>query len=206
MLGRVSGSSTQTAEPKIHYTTTGEIWSEFGKGIAQSIAQGAVDLIHTVGMAIGTQFGTNEDMLKTGAPNIIGSPSSYWNKQGRDIGPAICVMAGGSISGTLGKFSRETQTTAVGRYMSPTELKAMKATGRVQESISNRGVTSVTVPPNPNLYRAAPPGDIFVQFNVPTSSLNAAGTGTAKIYGPNSIFGPTLGIVEMPPATSIKIP
>lgn len=89
--------------------------------------------------------------------------------------------------------------------MSQTELDAMTSSGRVQESFNN-GVTSVTVPPNPRLYRAAPTGDIFTQFDVPTSSLNGVGTGTAKIYGPNSIFDPRLGITEMPQATNIVIP
>jgi RHS repeat-associated protein len=96
-------------------------------------------------------------------------------------------------------------TTTVGRYMSQAELDAMTTSGRVQESFNN-GVTSVTVPPNPGLYRAAPTSDIFTQFDVPTSSLNGVGTGTAKIYGPNSIFGPRLGITEMPPATNIVVP
>jgi hypothetical protein len=81
----------------------------------------------------------------------------------------------------------------------------MTASGRVQESFNN-GVTSVTKPPNPDLYRAARSSDTFVQFDVPSSSLNGVGTGTAKIYGPNSIFGPRLGITEMPSATNIGIP
>jgi hypothetical protein len=86
--------------------------------------------------------------------------------------------------------------------MSQSEFDAMTATERVQEGFNN-GVTSVTVPPNPSLYRAAASGDIFAQFDVPTSSLRSIGHGTAKIYGPNSIFGPRLGITLMPPATNI---
>jgi len=89
--------------------------------------------------------------------------------------------------------------------MSPQELEAMQSTGLVQESY-NGGVTSVTVPPNPNLYRAGPSGDVFVQFDVPQSAINAAGSGVGKIYGPNSIFGPAKGIASMPPATNIVIP
>ena len=81
----------------------------------------------------------------------------------------------------------------------------MRSTGLVQES-RNGGVTSVTLPPNPNLYRAGPGGDMFVQFDVPNSAINASGSGIGKIYGPNSIFGPAKGITSMPPATNIIVP
>lgn len=74
------------------------------------------------------------------------------------------------------------ETTTIGRHMSEDEFNKMTSSGRVQES-DNLGVTSVTVRPNPDLYRAAPKGDIFVQFAVPTSSLSGRGTGQAKFMG-----------------------
>jgi hypothetical protein len=54
-------------------------------------------------------------------------------------------------------------------------------------------------------------GTHFVQFDIPSSALNASDGVTGKIFGPNSIFGPKLGITEMPSAsnivnTAIKLP
>jgi hypothetical protein len=90
--------------------------------------------------------------------------------------------------------------------MSPQELKLMQAEGRVQESLLN-GVTSVSVPPNPTAWNAAGEGSVFAEFDVPSSAVrNISPNGWGKIYGPNSIFGPKLGITEMPPATNIKVP
>ncbi len=114
---------------------------------------------------------------------------------------ACCVAAE-----TAGAAATE-GTVTVGRFMSPNELSAMQETGLVQESFNN-GVTSVTLPPNPGGYLAAPSGDVFVQFDVPESAIGAGpgSTGVAKIYGPNSIFGPRLGITQMPPAFNITVP
>lgn len=97
------------------------------------------------------------------------------------------------------------EAVTVGRWMSQTELDAMQATGRVQESFSN-GVTSVTLPPNPAAYTNAPVGDVFVRFDVPQSAIGASDGVWGKIFGPNSIFGPVRGITEMPPATNIVVP
>jgi hypothetical protein len=96
------------------------------------------------------------------------------------------------------------ETVTVGRWMSETEASAMQESGLVQESFNN-GVTSVTFPPNPAAYANAPVDDIFVQFNVPQSAIGAADGTWAKIFGPNSIFGPAKGITQMPPATNIAI-
>ena len=116
------------------------------------------------------------------------------------------LAAGGTIAGLTGASSvAEIATVTVGRVMSTAELEAMQSTGLVQQSL-NRGVTSVTIPPNPSLYRAGPAGDIFVQFDVPQTAINALARGVGKIYGPNSIFGPAKGITSMPPATNIVVP
>jgi RHS repeat-associated protein len=125
------------------------------------------------------------------------------------VGDIAQAAAGlGSIVG-LGAsslFGAAAETTVtVGRVMSLQELEAMQSTGLVQESF-NGGVTSVTLPPNPTLYRAGPSGDIFVQFDVPSSAIGASGNGVAKIYGPNSMFGAAKGITAMPPATNITVP
>jgi hypothetical protein len=87
------------------------------------------------------------------------------------------------------------------------ELEYMQTNGRMIESESN-GVTSVSQPPNPAAYRAAPPGSKFVQFDVPSSVIKFkdASTGWAKIYGPSSIHASKGGITEMPPVWNIVVP
>jgi RHS repeat-associated protein len=93
----------------------------------------------------------------------------------------------------------------VGRWMSPKELEKMRESGRVQESLNN-GVTSVTRPADPSVYRNAPPGDVYVEFDVPVGAVYSGGEGVGKIFGPNSSpFGEYYGISEMPPATNIEV-
>jgi len=209
--GALSGGVTAGAGPLIN-----------GQNFTTSLVENAV-LGGAASVAGGGKFANG---AITGAFGYL-----YNNLAGRQIGGAIGSVAAAFLGFETGPFDvalaigahyvggavgdwltgpdaaegADVATTTVGRYMSQTELDAMTTSGRVQESFNN-GVTSVTVPPNPGLYRAAPTSDIFTQFDVPTSSLNGVGTGTAKIYGPNSIFGPRLGITEMPPATNIVIP
>jgi len=76
----------------------------------------------------------------------------------------------------------------VGRWMSPDELKAMRATGLVQAG--EGGVSRVAFPADPDAYGAAPSGDLFVTFDVPSSTLRRAGTDAwRQIAGPDSLFG-----------------
>lgn len=124
-----------------------------------------------------------------------------------ELGGAALVEGATAVSGVFGvtrSLSSRGASVTVGRWMSQAELKAMRATGRVQESY-NSGVTSVTRPPNAGAYRAAPPGDVFVRFDVPQSAIGAADGVWAKIFGPNSIFGRARGVKEMPPATNIVV-
>src|SRR5690606_487237 len=75
--------------------------------------------------------------------------------------------------------------TRVGRWMSPAELKAMQETGVVQEGAG--GVHRVAVPVDPTAYKAAPPGDLFVTYDVPTTTLKNAGQDNWRLIpGPNS--------------------
>ena len=119
------------------------------------------------------------------------------------------ILNAGLAAATLGEsagaqIAARESTVTVGRWMSQAELKAMQATGRVQESF-NVGITSVTLPPNAAAYGAAPAGDVFVQFGVPRSAIGASDGVWGKIFGPNSIFGPVRGITEMPPTTNIVV-
>ncbi len=87
--------------------------------------------------------------------------------------------------------------------MSEAEHAAMTNTGRVVES-NLKGITSVSSPPNPTAR--VPKGNgspVFTEFDIPSSALRASDGVWGKIYGPNSLFGPKLGITEMPPATNI---
>jgi len=107
------------------------------------------------------------------------------------IAPAAGI-AGGAAKGTV----------RVGRWMSEAELTAMQQSGRVVESRLN-GVTSVTSPPNAMKWLTQTEGTHFVEFSIPKDALRATDGVTGKIFGPNSIFGPKLGITEMPAATDI---
>jgi hypothetical protein len=112
------------------------------------------------------------------------------------------VGTGALISFGGGLVSEGANTIRVGRWMSQDEYYEMAASGLVQESKS-KGVTSVTLPPNPDAYRDAAARSVYVEFNVPRSVIRGADGTTAKIYGPNSIFAERVGITEMPPATGI---
>lgn len=87
--------------------------------------------------------------------------------------------------------------------MSKAEHEEMVDTDRVVESNRN-GVTSITTPPNATEWIKQTDGSRFVEFDVPSSAVRANDGVTGKIFGPNSIFGPKLGITEMPPATNIQ--
>ena len=88
-------------------------------------------------------------------------------------------------------------TTRVGRWMSKSELSAMKQSGKVVESNLN-GVTSVTKPPDAGAWLRQTEGSRFVEFDVPSSAIRASDGITGKIYGLNSIFGPKQVITHMP--------
>jgi hypothetical protein len=75
--------------------------------------------------------------------------------------------------------------TRVGRWMSQEEYAKMKASGRVQADAS--GQHRAASPATPDAYKAAPTGDIYVEYDVPTSSLGPGGTDAWKtISGPGS--------------------
>jgi len=92
-------------------------------------------------------------------------------------------------------------STRVGRWMSSDEAGAMQGSGTVQESRS--GLTHVANPADASVFRRqAPSGSVYVEFNVPTSSLRPSGTGVSSIPGPNAPIRPA---PSMPSATDIII-
>lgn len=103
------------------------------------------------------------------------------------------------------KGTTNTSTTRVGRWMSQAEYEKMVKTGMVQESYS--GTTHVA---NPASIEAFGIGQIYVEFDVPTSALIQTNEGWAKILGPNTIEARLaakkgLPIPEVPPATNIQV-
>lgn len=92
--------------------------------------------------------------------------------------------------------------------MSEAEFVAMKKSRKVQESVS--GTTHVASPADASAFiNQAKPSSLYVEFNVPSSSLKATNEGWAKIIGPNSLEGrlaakKKLPIPQMPNATAIS--
>lgn len=98
--------------------------------------------------------------------------------------------------------------TRVGRWMSRQEYDLTLGTGFVQESTS--GTTHVLLPAGQEAFQAqAAPGSLYVEFDVPTSSLKSTQQGWAKILGPHTLearlaAGKGHPIPQMPPARNVR--
>ncbi len=98
---------------------------------------------------------------------------------GENIAMAFC---GGGLGGATKAITR------VGRWMSQAEYDAMRASGKVQESLS--GTTHVADPADAAAFlNQAKPGSLYAEFGVPSSSLKPTNDGWSKIIGPNSLEG-----------------
>ena len=91
--------------------------------------------------------------------------------------------------------------------MSRTEYEAMVATGRVQPNLDGREMKHFTSPPDPDSFRAADPGSVFVEFAVEDTQVLPGGhQDWFIVYGPNSVHGRNAirkGVLVMPlPAVS----
>jgi RHS repeat-associated protein len=102
-------------------------------------------------------------------------------------------------------------TTRVGRWMSVAEYNKMVETGKVQMS-PNGNTTYVANPANPNAFKAASSGSVYVEFDVPTGSIAPAGNENwGQIPGPGSLMDRLYQSKGLPPingmpdATNIKI-
>jgi hypothetical protein len=60
----------------------------------------------------------------------------------------------------------------------------MLETGHVQWN--SVGTHRVSNPASPETFRAAPKGDVYVEYEVPTATLSPHSQGTSVIRGPNS--------------------
>jgi len=69
----------------------------------------------------------------------------------------------------------------------------------------------VTVPPEPESFRAAKPGSVFAEFDVPEAQLKPGGdSGWGLVFGPNSNWGIIMArrgtpVDAMPEATNIEL-
>jgi hypothetical protein len=98
---------------------------------------------------------------------------------------AIAMSLGTRGLGGAGRLLGRSETTRVGRWMSTAEYRAMKASGVVQADAN--GMHRVAVPASPDAYKAAPKGDIYVEYDLPTSSLSPGGTDAWRtVHGPGS--------------------
>ena len=85
----------------------------------------------------------------------------------------------------------------------------MVKTGKVPERLT--GTTHVASPADINAFgKQAKPGSIYVEFDVPSTSLKPTNEGWSKIVGPNSLEGRLAAkkgqpIPEMPSATNIEV-
>jgi hypothetical protein len=98
-------------------------------------------------------------------------------------------------------------TVRVGRWMSEVEYRKMVDTGMVQESLT--GTTHVAYPAKASaFYNQARPGSMYVEFDVPATSVVPTQEGWAKILGPNSLQGRNAArrgrpVPQLPPAGNI---
>lgn len=116
------------------------------------------------------------------------------------VGTASIAGGPGSV---VGASSSLTWTT-VGRWMNSAELAAMRESGVIQWN--GVGVHRVATPPSPATYRDAPPGSIYVEYDVPANTLSPHSAGTSVIFGPNSFIGklPGRSEAEPPPFRKLK--
>ena len=113
-------------------------------------------------------------------------------------------------NGSLSRQNKVVNTIRVGRWMSKDELEKMVKTGRAQTSAG--GITHVTNPSNPDAFKAAKKGSIFVEFDINMDSVKSGGN---EKWGIISGSGSPLdklnrkkgleGIKEMPEVYNIEI-
>lgn len=187
-----SADEAVSRSSKVLVGGTGAIATLSGGAAVVFSGVGAAGVQSAVAWCLGNPIGCNvalgEAAAAAGGSATLGMPSS----------PA------GLVDDAARAASRDMDievVARVGRWMSRSEHEAMVATGRVQESMLN-GVTSVSRPGDPAAWIRQSGGARYVEFDVPASALHGAGS-NSKIYGPNSIFGPKLGIAEMPSASNI---
>lgn len=151
-----------------------------------------------IGTAAGAIWDNTSMLLEN--PDYV----SQWHPGDAQFLELGLLTGGGSLwlDGALVFAAEADDTVTVGRWMSDYELDYMQQNGVMLES-RNFGVSGVIYPANPQGYQAAPSGDQYVEFDIPSSSVTT-GTGRGWVYGPNSIIGRGQGVTQMPPVTNIR--
>ncbi|UQA97088.1 hypothetical protein K9S39_39135 [Streptomyces halobius] len=108
-----------------------------------------------------------------------------------------------------GGHTPENGMVTVGRWMSPAEHQAMMETGMVQRG--GGGFTYVVYPASRDAYISARPGSVYVEFDVPKSSLIPGGRpGDFKMSDSDTIFARLAKkkgnpVPELPKAKNVKL-
>ena len=95
--------------------------------------------------------------------------------------------------------------------MSREEHDAMAAAGRVLPTTAGQDMKHVTAPPDPDAFRAAVRGSVFVEFDVIEAQTSPGWRAEWLIlYGPKSAFGRLaaargLTVVELPRVQNVTI-
>lgn len=101
--------------------------------------------------------------------------------------PTTAVVAG-EAAAVVQAEAIAVSFTRVGRWMSLDELAKMKETGYVQAGAG--GLHRVAVPASSKSYKAAKKGDVYVEYDLPTSSLSKGGQDIWRsVHGPDSTKG-----------------
>jgi hypothetical protein len=86
--------------------------------------------------------------------------------------------------------------------MSPDELAEMQRTGEVQ--YGSGGTSYVANPASSSSFTAAPPGSVYVEYDVPSDSLYPAGRSDwSQILSPDSPTGMRYAKLGNPPSGNI---
>jgi RHS repeat-associated protein len=107
------------------------------------------------------------------------------------------------------EMAAESGWVRVGRWMSQEELESMQTTGAAQESRALGG-SRVAFPANSEAYKDAAAGSLYVEYDIPASAAKPAGSGWARIPGPNSVEGRAAAAAgrpapEMPTVKNVEV-
>ena len=162
----------------------------------------------TCGVDTPTSYGLLQSLMPITTAQVsahpIGGSVESQIRYGSEIGRIRTVAAAGTAVSAIAPYAGAEVVTAfgigtiiktssdvvrVGRWMSRAEYDAMKNSGKVQEGTG--GITNVSRPATPTSFRNPKKEDIYVEFDVPKSSikLKDPNQGWYKIEGPNSPAG-----------------
>jgi len=212
-LGNAADSTGHFFSDPSRWRAEASFWAGTGNFIvstAQSSAEASFAL--TAGIAAPAVLALeNEYIPKLGISNPYCENSSLYTA-GEWFGAgelAIATVGAGFAAGAAEEGSGA-GLTRVGRWMSQSEYSDVTNTGTVQPGPNSFGTTYVANPADPSAYPGGNPGDIYAEFDVPDSSLQAAGKeGWAQIPGPNSLYSRLaarqgLPLPEFPPALNVE--